>query len=140
MFLFSLMSIGNLQADTCLYRANAYNYISAFYFLASVGGSSVGSLLLDHHVYFLNGLSITCYMLACSVALAIPAYCGLEIKEHDRDIAITPELDDEDEPGSPLSSSAGLLGRSRSNKPVSIQRSQRNPLEKLILESYLSFE
>lgn len=57
-------------------RTNVYNYTSAFYFLASVSGSGVGSLLLSHHVYILNGLSILCYLLTMLLALLVSPDCG----------------------------------------------------------------
>lgn len=57
-------------------RTNVFNYISAFYFLASVFGSTVGSILLSNHVYVLNGLSISCYMITISVAALVSPACG----------------------------------------------------------------
>ena len=82
-------------ADACLVRTNSYNYISGFYYLASVGGSWIGSLLLSQHVYLLNGLSIACYALTACVSVAVPSHCGRE--EHDQSYAvITPEQEDDD--------------------------------------------
>ena len=57
-------------------RTNVFNYISGFYFLASVFGSAVGSILLSNHVYVLNGLSISCYMITISVATLVSPACG----------------------------------------------------------------
>lgn len=54
---------------------NAYNYISGSYFLARVLGSAVGSLLLSDHVYVLNGLSISCYLLTICVATHVSPHC-----------------------------------------------------------------
>ena len=67
-----------------LIRTNAYNYISALFFVAGVVGSTVVSLLLSNHVYVLNSLSITCFLFTACVACSIPAYYGIEDPgEHD---------------------------------------------------------
>lgn len=58
---------------------NVYNYISGCYFLASVLGSAIGSQLLYHHVYFLNGLSILCYLSTACLASFVPAYFGRDV-------------------------------------------------------------
>ncbi|MCJ1229055.1 hypothetical protein MMC12_005719 [Toensbergia leucococca] len=55
---------------------NTFNYVSGFYFCASVFGSAVGSLLLSNHVYILNGLSILCYIVTICVATVIPPCYG----------------------------------------------------------------
>ena len=83
------------HAEACLIRTNYYNYISGFYFLASVGGSSIGSLLLGHHVYLLNGLSIVCYILAACVAAATPSHCGRNEKSDESSPMIIPDLDED---------------------------------------------
>lgn len=57
-------------------RTSVYNYISGYYFLASVLGSATGSLLLSRHVYILNGLSILCFLITAFVAIWIPAHFG----------------------------------------------------------------
>ena len=59
-------------------RTNVYNYISGFYFLASVLGSAVGSQLLYNHVYILNGLSIICYLSTACFASFVPASYGCD--------------------------------------------------------------
>ena len=51
--------------------------MSGFFYLASVGGSWIDSLLLSNHVYLLNGLSIACYALTACVSVTVPSYCGL---------------------------------------------------------------
>lgn len=96
-------------ADACLFRTNSYNYISGVYYLASVGGSWIGSLLLSQHVYLLNGLSIACYALTACVSVAVPSYCGRD--EHDQSYAaIIPEQEDDDfnATSPPLAASAVL--------------------------------
>ena len=98
-------------ADPCLVRTNSYNYISGFYFLASVLGSWIGSLLLSQHVYLLNGLSIAAYALTACVAVAVPSQCGRE--EHDQSYAaVSTEQEDDDDfnaTSSPLAGSTVLL-------------------------------
>ena len=76
-------------------RTNSYNYISGFYFLASVAGSWIGSLLLSQHVYLLNGLSIACYVLTACVSATIPRHCGRDEQDDERSAMIVP--DDEDD-------------------------------------------
>lgn len=49
---------------------------SGFYFLASVFGSAIGSVLLNNHVYILNGLSIACYLSTAYFASFIPEHYG----------------------------------------------------------------
>lgn len=49
---------------------------SCFYFLASVFGSAIGSVLLSNHVYILNGLSIACYLSTAYVASSGPEHYG----------------------------------------------------------------
>ena len=84
----------NPHAEACLARTNWYNYISGFYFLASVGGSSIGSLLLSHYVFLLNGLSIACYILAACVVANISSHCGLDEKNDEGDALIGSDPDD----------------------------------------------
>lgn len=62
---------------TVIHRTNAYNYISASYFLGGVFGSAIGSLLLSNHVYILNGLGISFYLLTAYIATFIPSHYGL---------------------------------------------------------------
>ena len=57
-------------------RTNAYNYMSGFYFLATVFGEAVGSLLLSNHVYVLNGLSILCFLATAYIAAFVPPDSG----------------------------------------------------------------
>ena len=57
-------------------RTEFYNYISAFWVLSSVGGSAIGSVLLSHHVWLLNALSVLCFILAACLATAIPSDLG----------------------------------------------------------------
>ena len=81
-------------ADVCLVRTNSFNYMSAFYFLAEVGGSWIGSLLLSQHIYLLNGLSIACFALTTYVSGAIPSHCGYE-EQHEYPEPIISNLEDE---------------------------------------------
>ena len=46
--------------------------------MASVCGSTVGSLLLSDHVYLLNGVSIACYVLTICATCLIPGHLGQE--------------------------------------------------------------
>ena len=57
-------------------RTEFYNYTSAFWVLSSVGGSAIGSVLLSHHVWLLNALSILSFILAACLATAIPRDLG----------------------------------------------------------------
>lgn len=95
-------------ADACSIRTNSYNYVSGFYYLASVGGSWIGSLLLNQHVYLLNGLSIACYALTACVSVAVPSQCGRE--DHDPSyVAIAPEEEDDDFNATPSSLAASAV-------------------------------
>ena len=64
-----------MQALTIV-RTEFYNYISAFWVLSSVGGSAIGSVLLSHHVWLLNALSVLCFIFAACLATAIPSGLG----------------------------------------------------------------
>ena len=83
----------SIEEPLSLIRTNAYNYISAVYFVAGVVGSTVGSLLLSNHVYILNSLSIACYLFTACVACNIPAYCGIE-DPGENDIQSSSDSDD----------------------------------------------
>lgn len=48
----------------------------SLYLLASVLASSIGSVLLSHHVYILNGLSILSFVIAIAMATFIPLDLG----------------------------------------------------------------
>ncbi len=62
---------------TLIERRNADSEIySGFYFLASVFGSAIGSILLSNHVYILNGLSIACYLSTAYIASSMPEHYG----------------------------------------------------------------
>ncbi|KAI4138800.1 MAG: hypothetical protein L6R39_006598 [Caloplaca ligustica] len=114
---------------------NAYNYISAFYFLASVLGSAIGSLLLNDHVYILNGLSITCYLLTACVASIIPANYGRDDKTPD-DTQPFPNRSPEISLPT-LSVSATSLSRPASG--VFSERKQHSLLSLLLQSWYTSF-
>ncbi len=102
--------------DPCVARTNSYNYISGCYFLASVGGSSIGSLLLSQHVYLLNGLSIACYALTACVSATVSGQCGRD--EQDDESSVPVLSDDEDDTYESFRpSSAENAGLSRNVKP-----------------------
>ena len=82
-------------ADACVVRTNSYNYISGFYFLASVGGSWIGSLLLSQHVYLLNGLSIACFALTAGVSASVPSHCGRDGQVDESPALMNPDQEDD---------------------------------------------
>ncbi len=95
-------------------RTNVYNYVSGFHFLASVLGSAIGSLLLNNHVYILNGLSIFCFLFTAFVAaILVPTHCGRQ-----------KALEEVVEPSSESSPSDPLLpaNASRNVRPVHISK------------------
>ena len=71
-----IQAIHNRDYQLIIDRTNIYNHISGFYFLASVLGSAIGSLLLSNHVYILNGMSIVCFLVTAYVATLVPAHHG----------------------------------------------------------------
>lgn len=77
------------------YRTTTYNYITAVYFLASVGGATFASLLLSHHVYLLNGLSVMCFFLTAMVVLLIPSHCGRDSKIAENAVPILSPIEDD---------------------------------------------
>ena len=79
------------HADSCLARTKTYNYISGFYYLASVGGSFIGSLLLTQHVFYLNGLSIACYALTACLSVNLPSYYGSDKQVDESSPLIIPD-------------------------------------------------
>lgn len=86
-------------------RTTTYNYISGIYLLASFGGATFASLLLSHHVYFLNGLSVMCFVLTAMIAMLIPNHCGRDSKlAADAVPILSPDEDDELPPFSPKES------------------------------------
>ena len=107
-------------------RTNWYNYISGFYFLASVVGSWIGSLLLSQHVYLLNGLSIACYALTACLSLTIPSQCGREEPdEQDDESSELIESDQEDDnygSSQPSSAESAMLSHNPDSK-VTLARS-----------------
>ncbi len=103
-------------ANPCVARTNSYNYISGSYFLASVAGSSIGSLLLSQHVYLLNGLSIACYALTACVAATISSHCGRDEQDDESSAPILSD-DDDDIYESFGPSSAENAGLSHNFKP-----------------------
>lgn len=86
-------------------RTNAYNYISACFLLAAVLGSTIGSLLLSNYLYYLNGLSIMCYVMTACIAIIIPSHLGREseLSGNSRTTLLTP-----DDSGPPTTSPAQL--------------------------------
>ena len=107
-------------ADSCVARTNSYNYISGFYFLASVGGSSIGSLLLSQHVYILNGLSIACYALTACVSATVSGHCGRDEQDDESSVPVLSE-DEDDTYESFRPSSAENARLSRNVKPKVIR-------------------
>ena len=71
----SFTQLGSEQVLTFV-RTEFYNYISAFWVLSSVGGSAIGSVLLSHHVWLLNALSVLCFIIAACLATALPSGLG----------------------------------------------------------------
>ncbi len=110
-------------------RTNWFNYISGFFFLASVGGSSIGSLLLSRHVYLLNGLSIACYALTACVSGTIPSHFGREDQDDDKqDNERSPLITPDQEYDSymifrPLSAERAVLSQNTNPKVTLSQRS-----------------
>lgn len=82
-------------------RTKTYNYISGTCLIAEVGGAILGSLLLSHHVYFLNSLAIICYILTAWIAMLIPSHSGRDLKVIEDAVPILLPLDDPDPPYSP---------------------------------------
>ncbi|KAI4198057.1 MAG: hypothetical protein LQ350_005498, partial [Teloschistes chrysophthalmus] len=78
--------------------AKSYNYVTAFYTLGSVVGSYIGSLLLSHHVYVQNFISVVCYILTVGVAAFIPSYLGFEQPAAESAALIDEDDDDEHSP------------------------------------------
>ena len=116
-------SAGLYLREKCLLNVestNAYNYISGFYFLANVFGSTIGSLLLSNHVYILNGLSIIVYLMTAFMATTVPAHYGRETLAEE---SVQPFLDSSDEaspsPRSPASTSSFLAPSSKVRYQVS---------------------
>lgn len=74
-------------------RTNVYNYISGCFLLAAVLGSTIGSLLLSNYLYYLNGLSIMCYVITACIAITIPSHLGRdsEIIEDSRTTLLIPD-------------------------------------------------
>lgn len=83
-------------------RTTTYNYITGTYLIASIGGATVASLLLSHHVYLLNSLSAICFVLTAMLAMLIPSHCGRDSEvTADAVPILSPAEDDESPP--PLS-------------------------------------
>ncbi|KAL6721973.1 hypothetical protein ACLMJK_001078 [Lecanora helva] len=92
------------MTDSWSSRAQYYNYISGFWYIAGVCGSTLGSLLLNDHVYLLNGISIGSYALVACVALFIPSHCGLVPKETQNSTPLMPIFEDGVEDNTSVSS------------------------------------
>ena len=91
-----------LARHLLIFRTTTYNYMTSTWLLASVGGATVASLLLSHHVYFLNGLSVTCFALTAMIAMLIPGHCGRDSQlAADAVPILSPIEDDESSPASP---------------------------------------
>lgn len=89
-------SILGCMSCSTVHRTTTYNYISALCFLASVGGGTVASLLLSHHVYFLNGISTMSFVLAAMIATFIPSHCGRDSKIAANAVPILSPAEDDD--------------------------------------------
>lgn len=88
-----------------IFSTTTYNYITGTYFLASVGGATFASLLLSHHVYLLNGLSVMGFILTAMIAMLIPSHCGRDSKlAADAVPILSPFEDDQTPPLSPKES------------------------------------
>ena len=83
--------------------------MSGFYYLASVGGSWAGSLLLSQHVYLLNGLSIACYTLATCISTTIPSHCGCDEQDDESSPLIIPDHEYDNYDNSPPSSTESAV-------------------------------
>ncbi len=55
---------------------SAYNYLSAALLSTWVAGAAIGAMLLSHHVWLLNSLSIICYVVTACLATTIPGSFG----------------------------------------------------------------
>ena len=82
------------------YRTKTYNYISAFYYIADFGGAAVVSLLLSHHVWLLNALSILCYALTVWIAILIPSECGRHLSDVEDRVPILASVEEPESPSS----------------------------------------
>ena len=105
--------------------------MSGAYLLAGMGGAALGSLLLSHHVYLLNGLSILGYAITAWIALLIPRQAGMEYEKVASDVLPIPVSDDatkDEDLDVPhlLSDSSGLSLDSESLQSLI----QRRPVEK----------
>lgn len=89
-----------LSAGSYLPRTKAYNYMSGCFYLAVVSGSALGSLLLSHHVYILNALSIFGYIFTACLAATIPSHCGREVESTDVTRPLLPASTEVGTPGS----------------------------------------
>ncbi|MCJ1350963.1 MAG: hypothetical protein MMC33_000945 [Icmadophila ericetorum] len=100
-----------------------YNYISGTYLIAGMGGAAFGSVLLSHHVYLLNGLSIFGYVITAWIAMLIPRQVGMEYSKIASDVIPIPvpeetSKDEEDLDIPHLLSSSTELSRSHSNESL----------------------
>ncbi len=81
-----------------IFRTKIYNYISGFYLLASFLGSLIASLLLSHHVYFLNCLSAVCFILTAMMAMLVPSHCGRDSQLAADAVPILSSVEDDESP------------------------------------------
>ena len=63
-----------------------------------MGAATIGSLLLSHHVYLLNGLSAVCFVLTAMIALLIPSHCGRDSGLAADAVPILSPVEDDDLP------------------------------------------
>ena len=120
------------HADIYVVRTNSYNYISGCYFLASVVGSWIGSLLLSRHVYLLNGLSVACYLLTACVSAAIPSYCGREEPEERSPHIVSDQEDDSFDDSQPSPADSAILSDDFNSKVVLRQHPSRGQILTLL--------
>ncbi|KAI4171532.1 MAG: hypothetical protein LQ348_006916 [Seirophora lacunosa] len=115
---------------------NAYNYISGFYFLASVCGSAIGSVLLNDHVYILNSLSIACYLFTACLASTIPANYGRESRLEDDSQPLIHSSHEDFSSRSLSPSPTRLLTPPTGTPPPELRRRKPKSLFPLLLESW----
>lgn len=111
-------------------RTKSYNYMTASYMLASVAASTIGSLLLSHHVYLLNFLAILCFVLSILLTISIPGQTGHDDADK---IAL------EDSTTSLLADDRSRSRRRSSSSDRSLkQRKDRKKIKATIMDSWRS--
>ncbi len=113
-------------------RTKIYNYLSAAYLLAGVGGAAIGSALLSNHVYLLNALAFACFVLTMFIGMLIPLGCGRKLIAKSCESGSLP-LELPDSPSAPLVPypSPTLSGRSVPLSGIENQVSARDSPQKM---------